>query len=234
MDVSLENQNINPDLLGSLSSQTQQELLDLILRNIAVKTPNYDIWVDKINRDLDTAISRLIDNTALYHHLDETGLTGILTLQMQAMYQASSETFRNGNADISIEHNSFRWIGEAKIIPSSALSNLNYLNQGFLQLSTRYAKCQGNATQGGMIIYIKPNRNCKGEEPVMYDWGNYLLNKHHSSNITTNTCNLKPSCFYSEHTHESAKRSYKIRHMPITLHHKPQDSSGKTAKKYKN
>ncbi len=233
MESNVIAQGNNPDLLGSLSPQAQQEVMNLLLRNIATTSTNYEIWVDKIYKDLDTAISRLTDSAALYLSLDETALTGILSMQMQAMYQASTETFRNGNADLSIEHNSFRWIGEAKIIPSSAKTNLDYLNEGFLQLSTRYSKGQGNATQGGMLIYIKPNSNCKGEQGVMQDWGNYLLAEYKSSDIGINNCNLKAGCFYSEHNHETAERKYKIRHMPIVLHHKPQDKSGRNAKIYK-
>lgn len=233
MESNVSNQSNPPDLLGSLSPQTQREIMDLILRNIAVNTTDYNIWVDKIYKDLDIAISRLTDSAALYCTLDETALTGILSMQMQAMYQASAETFRNGNADLSIEHNSFRWIGEAKIIPSSAKTHLNYLNQGFLQLSTRYAKGQGNATQGGMLIYIKPNSKCKGEEVVMTDWGAYLINKYKTSDLDVTKCNLKTGCFYSEHNHETAQRKYKVRHMPVVLHHKPQDKSGQNAKIYK-
>lgn len=220
--------------LGSLSPQAQQEILDLALRNIAMTTDTYSIWINKIYQDLDIAISRMIDNTPSMLVLDETGLTAVLAMQMQAIYQASAETFRNGNADISIEHKSFRWIGEAKIIESSAQSNLKYVNQGFLQLTTRYAKGQANATCGGMLIYIKPNKRCKGKKTVMQDWQGYLTQKYPDSNMSLSNCTLNIDCFYSEHTHETAEDIYKVRHMPIVLHHKPQDSSGLKAKIYRN
>lgn len=219
--------------LGSLSLQAQREILDLALRNIALTTETYNIWIDKIYKDLDIAISRMIDNTPSMLVLDETGLTAVLTMQMQAIYQASAETFRNGNADISIEHNSFRWIGEAKIIESSAQSNLKYIDQGFLQLTTRYAKGQANATRGGMLIYIKPNRKCKGKKSVMKDWQDYLTNKYPTSDMSLSDCTLNDDCFYSEHVHETAEDKYKVRHMPIVLHHKPQDNSGLTAQIYR-
>lgn len=227
------NQSNNLSLgLGSLSPQAQQEVMDLLLRTIAINTTDYNIWVDKIYKDLDIAVSRMIDNTPSMIGLDETGLTAVLAMQMQAMYQASAETFRNGNADISIEHNSFRWIGEAKIITSSAQSNLDYIDQGFLQLTTRYAKGQPNATSGGMLIYIKPNTQCKGKKLVMDDWKQYLTNKYTTNSMSFNDCTLKDDCFYSEHTHETAEDIYKVRHMPIVFHHKPQDKSGLTAKMY--
>lgn len=227
-----QSNNLNMSL-DSLSPQAQQEILGLALRNIALTTPTYNIWIDKIYKDLDIAISRMIDNTPSMLVLDETGLTAVLAMQMQAIYQASAETFRNGNADISIEHNSFRWIGEAKIIESSANSNLKYLDQGFLQLTTRYAKGQANATCGGMLIYIKPNSRCKGKKTVMADWQAYLTNKYSTSNMSLSNCALNDDCFYSEHVHETAEDPYKVRHMPIVLHHKPQDSSGLTAKIYR-
>jgi len=232
LEKKLMNQSNNFSL-GSLSPQTQQEILDLALRNIALTTPTYNIWIDKIYKDLDIAISRMIDNTPTMIVLDETGLTAVLAMQMQAIYQASAETFRNGNADISIEHNSFRWIGEAKIIESSAQSNLKYVDQGFLQLTTRYAKGQANATSGGMLIYIKPNSRCKGKKSVMKDWQSYLTKKYPTSGMSLSNCALNADCFYSEHIHETAEDKYKVRHMPIVLHHKPQDNSGLKAKIYR-
>lgn len=60
----------------------------------------------------------------------------------------------------------------------------------------------------------------------------YLVNIS-LSDIGINNCKLKAGCFYSEHNHETAERKYKIRHMPIVLHHKPQDKSGRNAKIYK-
>lgn len=219
--------------LGSLSAQTQQEVMDLLLRNIAVNTNTYDIWVHKIHKDLDIAASRMIDNSPSMISLDETGLTAVLVMQMQAMYQASAETFRNGNADISIEHNSFRWIGEAKIITSSAKSNLEYVDEGFLQLTTRYAKGQPNATRGGMLIYIKPNTRCKGKKSVMNDWKQYLTDKYTTNSMLFNDCLIRDDCFNSEHIHETAEDKYNVRHMPIVFHHQPKDRSGRTAKIYK-
>lgn len=70
MNVMNQSNNLS---LGSLSPQTQQEIMDLLLRTIAVNTTDYNIWVDKIYKDLDIAVSRMIDNTPSMIGLDETG-----------------------------------------------------------------------------------------------------------------------------------------------------------------
>ncbi|RZH14859.1 hypothetical protein EXD97_18875 [Acinetobacter pittii] len=67
----------------------------------------------------------------------------------------------------------------------------------------------------------------------MNDWQGYLTNRYATSSMSFSNCTLNNDCFYSEHIHETSENKYQVRHMPIVLHHKPQDNSGLTAKKYK-
>ena len=55
------------------------------------------------------------------------------------------------------------------------------------------------------------------------------------SNLKVTDCQQRSLSFYSEHLHDISGLNYKVRHMPICLHHEPRDKAArvKAARKRK-
>ena len=63
----------------------------------------------------------------------------------------------------------------------------------------------------------------------MNDWISYVQ-EHESSYVTHYQCTQKNTNSITDHKHPTSGNDYSVRHMPLTLHHLPEDSSGKDAK----
>jgi hypothetical protein len=186
-------------------------LSGFISRNL-VRT--YSEFVEVLYRDIDRIIYKIQENPELRQNDSEDRLTiDIINLLCMMGYNASHDTKVRGHADILVVKNDFMWIGEAKIH-----SSYPYLWKGFQQLSTRYSVADSNQKDGGIIIYI---RQANARE-VMDKWRKHLLKKN-LSNYSCTTCEIRKLCFFTSHEHVSSGEPFRIRHMPVILHFKPQD-----------
>jgi hypothetical protein len=141
-------------------------------------------------------------------------------------YSATQGTTNGGNVDITVKgHNPlWSWIGEAKIYAS-----LKNLQEGFLQLTTRYRNASPIFASRGMLAYTKrpdPTAHLK-------EWDDEVAGQK-LPDYSRADCTKRPGmAFLTTHKDASSGQPVKIRHNVIALHHLPEDRSGRTAKKYK-
>ena len=193
---------------------------------------NYDEWVDVLYKDIDEVFATCLDQVEILRSLKEPQISSIIGSYLgMRFYTVGIDADKNGNADLSVQSGSFRWIGEAKIISNDSNTDLNYLFGVLKQLLTRYSKGQGNALDGGMLIYIKPNSRFHGETDVLASWIQHV-ESNEQSYLEQHPCPNKKTNIVSKHKHPVTKNPYAVRHMPLTLLHLPEDGSGLEAKKY--
>lgn len=201
----------------------------LALRN---SITNYDDWIKVLYMDIDEVYSSCLDSTEILQKLSETEISSIIGLGLRMrFYNVQVDSDKNGNADLSVQSGSFLWIGEAKIVNNSTPTDFAYLHGGLKQLITRYSKGQGNAVNGSLLIYIKPNSRFTNESNFMSQWITYL-EEHEITYVTHYQCSNKNTNSITDHKHPVSGNNYSVRHMPLTLLHLPEDNSGKDAKKY--
>lgn len=178
---------------------------------------SYEGFISVLYKELDSIIQTLQKNRELRQKDGEDRLTlDIVNLLSQAGYNASHETKIGGHVDIIVNFRKFIWFGEAKIH-----SSYPYLLKGFKQLCTRYTTGDINQDNGGILIYIKKQKNAS---EIMKRWGQYLSDQNLDGYSST-PCPIRPLAFFSTHVHDVSGTPFKIRHMPVLLHFDPQDRS---------
>lgn len=212
-------ENLSLSKINQLGIDKQVPGLDgLIPRLLA---DNYQEFIEALYFDIDKIVSRIQRNPELHKNDGEDRLSIEIVNQLDCYgYKASHDTSIGGHADIVVEKKDFIWIGEAKIH-----SSYDYLWEGFQQLCTRYSIGDSNQSEGGILIYIK-NKDAKS---VMAKWQNHLVTKN-LDNLVCNSCQNRSLAFFSIHKHTRSGLSFKVRHIPVMLHHDPQDKSGRNKK----
>jgi hypothetical protein len=176
----------------------------------------YDEFIAALYENIDICIDELQSSAELLRKDGEDRLTLSIRSWLKAKgYDVTHDEKHRGHCDLLVKHNSFKWIGEAKIH-----SSYEYLWKGFNQLSTRYSTGDTNQKAGGMIIYIK---NVKNAKSVMKNWKKHLDEKKLDGYSTT-SCPKRDLVFYSAHIHDVSGLSFKVRHMPVLLYFNPQDN----------
>ena len=209
------------------------EAQEYAMRAIAPRI-SYEKFVEKLYMDIDSILSLMMDGVGHLLDLDETGISFLIWTNLKSKnYDAQLDSDKNGNADISVTSDTYKWIAEAKIYGGKNNYGLNHIYQGFLQLSTRYSKCEANADCGGLFIFIKPRGRTETEKSIMDSWLNMLNNKKNEiKNLVLTPHSLNERSLFSEHDHVVSGYRYKVRHMPLCLLHLPEDKSGLDSKKY--
>jgi hypothetical protein len=210
------------------------EAEDYAMRAIAPRI-SYEKFIEKLYIDIDCIFSLMMDGVGHLLDLDETGISFVIWMNLRSKnYDAQLDSDKNGNADISVTYKNYKWIAESKIYGDKYTDPLGHLYQGFLQLTTRYSKCEANADCGGLFIFIKPRGRKETEKSIMDSWLNKLNSKRNElSNLILTAHSANDRSLYSEHDHMVSGYRYKVRHMPLCLLHLPEDKSGLDAKKYK-
>lgn len=203
-----------------------QFLFDFLINNVE-KYGTYDQFVDILYRNIDEIVSELLSNSEDFINAEEDYISNSICRSLvDRRFSAVREVQENGRADIRVKKGSFKWIAEAK-----RATSMTNVREGFLQLLTRYSKGEGNATSGGLFIYIQGEKN--KEADFMHKWVNKELVEQRVVKIMeSNPCALKPTCMITTLVHPGSLNVYKLRNMPISFFHNPQDKSGRKAKKY--
>lgn len=178
--------------------------------------------------DLDFIYQQLQSNPQLHQHKLEDQITDDLIRDLNLYgYSASHDTSSGGHVDITVilgsSSQSLSWIGEAKIYRT-----ITDLEEGFLQLSTRYRPAGGNFNhnQCGMLIYVfRPDTKALIEQ-----WREHLKAKFANSSNDIDDFKINPFAFFSDFKHDSGL-TFKVRHMPLCLHCAPKDKSARSRKK---
>lgn len=190
----------------------------------------YEEFVKFLYTQIDEIVSDMLSNSEDFVDASEDYISNKICSSLNdRKFTAVREAYENGNSDIRIKLGSFKWIAEAK--RATRLSNIK---EGLLQLLTRYSKGEGNATSGGLFIYIQGDD--EREAILMNKWINIELPKIKDSKvidiISTSTCTLKPTCYITKLKHPDSRNDYSLRHMPIGFFHNPKDKSARKSKKH--
>jgi hypothetical protein len=216
-------QNLSMDDLQALISSNP--LARNFLRKELVTT--YDEFVEVLYDEMDIVISSLEENPQHYYDDNEDKIThSIVSMLKMRNYSATQGTTSGGNVDITVKciNPLWSWIGEAKIYAS-----LKNLQEGFLQLTTRYRNASPVFASRGLLAYTKR------PDPAAHlkEWDEHVT-KLSLPDYTRSECTRRPGmAFITTHKDSSSGKPVKIRHNAIALHHLPEDRSGREAAKYK-
>jgi hypothetical protein len=183
---------------------------------------SYNDFVDLLYDDIDRIFAQMARSAKIMQGDSEDRITTELISNLRSLsYIAKHDAMAGGHVDVDVELNGFTWLGEAKFDNGAA-----YLEQGFLQLTTRYTSGDSNHDCGGLLVYIKqPNALS-----VMTKWRELLSGSKYVTEIKIEDCHKNRLAFRSEHTHRTTGLPYRVRHIPLLLHFDPQDKSGLSKK----
>ncbi len=186
----------------------------------------YADFVNILKRDLDEIIIDMERNRQRFQKNSEDEMTFyIASMLNQLGYTATNGSQFGGSVDLTVQKvlKGWLWTAEAKIFTA-----LDKVNEGFLQLTSRYSPGSLEEAKAGMLIYVLT----KNAADKMSAWKAHLENSGDPS-LITESCASRPNlAFYSTQTHESSGLPLSIRHIGVALYFKPIDASGRTAKKY--
>ena len=232
----------NPEMLSTLWQQQTTFFTEELTETIAAIQSrcgfyNYEIYqqaqeadnlgfeddlIRNLYKDIDKVISQIQENPGVRQQDNEDRLTIEIVDQLRSLgHEASHDTKIGGHADIVVRKNDFLWLGEAKIYQHN-----NNLWEGFLQLLTRYSTGDFNQENGGLLIYI---RGQKDASSIMQKWQKYLLEQS-LPELSVRPCKMRRLAFISTHKHEKSGQPFHVRHIPVMLHSDPKDKSGRGRK----
>lgn len=187
--------------------------------------PTYEKWAKRVEEALHHQVGLLAERRHDFHDLDEDELSGIVSIALQNLNLDASAKVVNGNTDLTVQYNGFKWLGEAKLG-----HDVGKIFKGYLQLTTRYATGMNGQTRGGMLIYCT-----KGNAQVVLDgWKAGLEAQIPGCNAHDGEVQL---AFRSDDECKATGAKLEILHIAVPLYHDPQDAKrglSKTAKKAAN
>lgn len=218
----MEGDNISLSALLKLVNNSEQSISSSLI-------DTHEQFLDYVYKTLDRIISKIQKKRSLYHKMSEPQIAGFINMMLTENNLLADSKEINGNTDITVEiaGNDFLWICEAKYDNST-----DYVFEGYLQLSTRYATFEKNEREGGVLVFNRTYpigdfiKKLQKELPV--------LAKAHELEIIS--CEKRPDfSFFSESKIPSLGSyiKYRARFMCINLLHLPEDKSAKKAKIHK-
>lgn len=218
---------------GDQESMTWAEL-DTRMRSVPggknfvarMRARSFDEFIHVLHQDIDEVIKSMESNPQRHAKEDEDGLTYfIATMLKQRQYRARQGEVRGGSVDLTVEghQDDFVWTSEAKIYHS-----LPGVQQGFLQLHTRYSPADLLHDKAGLLIYIK-----RPDAAALVNAWREEVHRLDFEDIKTMACPLRPILsFVSTHKSPRSGLHATTRHMSVSVYQDPQDKSGLTAKKH--
>ncbi|WP_171941295.1 hypothetical protein [Herbaspirillum rubrisubalbicans] len=200
------------------------DLQNFLRRKLAA---TYDEVIDILYEELDLIIADMERNPQHYIEKEEDEITGaVVSALRHRSYSATQGTTSGGNVDITVswpKHSDWTWICEAKIYNS-----IKSLDDGYLQLTTRYQNASLIHDKRGLLAYTKRPK----ASALLKQWDDHLARKDLDGYSRTE-CKSRPQfSFYSTHVDPKGGHLVPVRHLAVALYHMPQDTSGKNAKKY--
>lgn len=177
--------------------------------------PSYPDWVELVEDAVQFEMGLMTERRHDLHNLDEDALSAILNISLQNLNLDASAKFVNGNTDVTIQYNAYKWLGEAKFGDDVAK-----VYKGYLQLTTRYATGMHGQSAGGMLIYCRHG----SAKVALAGWRAALETQLPSCNSRDGEVALT---FRSEDTCEATGAKLDIVHIALPLHHKPLEAKKK-------
>ncbi len=142
--------NLTIDALRTQAEKTEVGRLQFSLMLWAVKRPGYKEWVTLVEDAIYYLLTQMAGRRNDFNDLDEDALTAVIQIALSSLNMTVSAKVVNGNADVSIEFDTYRWLGEAKIA-----SDVSKIYHGYQQLISRYSTGIENQNCGGMLLYCQ-------------------------------------------------------------------------------
>ncbi|WP_407353487.1 hypothetical protein [Luteimonas sp. R10] len=181
----------------------------------SISKPTYDEWVALIEDAVSHFLAEIASRRHNFHDIGEDPLTSILVLLLRAVGLRASSAVVNGNCDLSIEYDSYRWLGEAKIG-----DDVGKIYGGYLQLTSRYTTGYPEQNAGGILLYCVKSQALAALE----GWKAALREAVPAANVTDGEHPLK---FRSSDTCQSTGLPLRLVHMAMALKFEPQENIGK-------
>lgn len=192
-----------------------------------VVVSSFEQFIALLHEDIDDIVREMESNPDHLQEANEDGLTYFIEVMLrQRSYRAAKGARSGGSIDLSVygRLEGFSWIAEAKIFTS-----IPAVREGFLQLHTRYRPADIERAKVGMLIYIRREHPRK----LMEDWRAEMASMD-LRELTFHACAARPhTAFYTVHSPTYSDIPTETRHVSISLYHKPLDTSGRTAQKYR-
>lgn len=180
-----------------------------------VFAPSHDERVAILEEVLGQAYASLVDVRGILAKEDRG--EDEISMQIVQMLNAAGisavhDQHVNGHCDIIVNHeNGFRWLGEAKVH-----KDYGWLEDGFLQLSTRYGTALVGKDHGELIIYHRGGASTT----VLDEWKTRLTSAHDMVSVTEDKITTE-LFFRTEHKCANSGCLFYVRHTIVPLQHDP-------------
>lgn len=193
--------------LQDLFARYSQEPLLSSLKYLAAT--DYDDKFAALEQLVDRCYRTLVDDRADVHGESEDQLSiRIVQMLKFANVQAEHDTKVGGHCDIVVKGpDSFLWIGEAKIHKS-----YQWLEDGFMQLTTRYATGAKGRNRGEIIIYHTRGNSVS----VLREWMKKVCEEFSDVDVTEDI-NDGELCFRTVHNCPNSGLPFHVRHSIVPL-----------------
>ena len=111
--------------------------------------PAYQDWSDLVEDAVAHVLLSMAESRDDFDDLDEDALSSVLNVALRMLNLEASAKSVNGNCDVVVELDTYKWLGEAKIA-----KDLSKVYHGYEQLTSRYATGMQDQTRGGMLLYV--------------------------------------------------------------------------------
>lgn len=189
---------------------------------------SYQAFIDRIYTDIRHIASQLEAAKNYYNGHSEDALTMYIVSNLRSMcYAAEHDANQGGRVDIKIEKPPYKWLAEAKLW-SCGYTNLE---DGFLQLTTRYSNGNTDENHGAMIVYISNDYTTKH---VVEGWRTRIEEVAGTGDFPdASTADGPTNCQFlcTLPSHPSSGEEYYVRNFIINLSHNPKDRKVRTSRR---
>lgn len=204
---------------GSLREWAEFAGDQYLLGSIRRTSPrDYNDFVDQLYDDLDLLMGELESDAKDFIEASEDVLNRELARLLRVCgYSASHDNDEGGHVDIHVKsrNQKYSWLGEAKLD-----NGPQYIGDGLVQLTTRYARGTPGHHCGGLLVYFQKARCAER----FGEWRTKFEEDTSWEDRTISECTRRPGLsFYSEFVLNRMGKGvpkYRIRYMAISLFRK--------------
>ncbi|MDO6521293.1 hypothetical protein Q4578_06825 [Shimia thalassica] len=197
--------------MADLEARFSGQPLGLSLAWLSATTPEQQMIA--LERMLDSCYIRLVDARKHNQDHDEDALSiQVVNMLEAAGVDAAHDRKIGGHCDITVKAmNNFLWIGEAKIH-----GGYDWLDAGFLQLSSRYGIAQRGRDRGEIIIYHRG----KHSADILRKWKIKLEAEHAEVAVTEDK--IEPDLYFrTTHKCDASGLDFCTRHKIVPMYFAP-------------